>query len=345
MNKTVGFVSAYEEITKDNYIFNFPDGGIGDNLYLPFVELKSAWEKIGINVCTPDTTKLENIDSFIFMDTPDEENKYFMFAKDNNVPMYLLIEELILHRTENMNLSRHAHFRKIFTYQDDMIDSKKYFKLGHPSHRIPDRIPRDITQKRKLCTVIAGKKTLNHPLELYSKRVEAIRWFEEHHPEEFDLYGINWNKPRKFQGDFFKILNRSTLIRRLCTKKFPSWRGEIENKRDVLKKYKFSICYESVKGIHGYITEKIFDCFFAGCVPVYWGADNITCHVPKECFIDKRDFDTYECLYEYVVKMTAEQHSGYLTAIETYLKSEKAYPFSIDYFVEVLTKEIADDLL
>ncbi len=344
MNKTVGFVSTYEELTKNNYIFNFPDGGIGDNLYLPFVELKSAWEKIGINACTPDTTKLENIDSFIFMDMPDEENKYFMFAKDNNVPMYLLIEELILHRTENMNLSRHAHFRKIFTYQDDMIDNKKYFKLNY-SHRIPDRIPRDITQKRKLCTVIAGKKTLNHPLELYSKRVEAIRWFEEHHPEEFDLYGINWNKPRKFQGGFSKILNRSTLIRKLCTKKFPSWRGTIKNKRDVLKKYKFSICYENCKNVKGYITEKIFDCFFAGCIPVYWGADNITDHTPKECFIDKRDFSTYECLYEYMVNMTAEQYSDYLTAIESFLRSQKPHPFTIDYFIETLTKEIASDSL
>jgi hypothetical protein len=63
-----------------------------------------------------------------------------------------------------------------------------------------------------------------------------------------------------------------------------------------LEKYKFSICYENARDTPGYITEKIFDCFFAGCVPIYWGANNITDHIPKECFIDKRDFEDYKVL-------------------------------------------------
>ncbi|WP_226896450.1 glycosyltransferase family 10 domain-containing protein [Poseidonibacter ostreae] len=58
----------------------------------------------------------------------------------------------------------------------------------------------------------------------------------------------------------------------------------------------------------GYITEKIFDSFFAGCVPVYLGADNITEHIPKECFIDKREFDTYEKLYKYLKNMSDEEY-------------------------------------
>ena len=32
--------------------------------------------------------------------------------------------------------------------------------------------------------------------------------------------------------------------------------------------------------IPGYITEKIFDCFLARSVPVYWGPGNIADHVP-----------------------------------------------------------------
>jgi hypothetical protein len=31
-------------------------------------------------------------------------------------------------------------------------------------------------------------------LELYSKRVEAIKWFEKNHPEDFDFYGIGWDR-------------------------------------------------------------------------------------------------------------------------------------------------------
>ena len=40
----------------------------------------------------------------------------------------------------------------------------------------------------------------------------------------------------------------------------------------------------------GYMTEKIWDSFKAKTVPVYWGASNIEEYVPKNCFIDYRDF-------------------------------------------------------
>ena len=40
---------------------------------------------------------------------------------------------------------------------------------------------------------------------------------------------------------------------------FPSWRGEILNKQEILCKSRFSIVYENVQGVKGYITEKIFD--------------------------------------------------------------------------------------
>ena len=139
-------------------------------------------------------------------------------------------------------------------------------------------------------------------------------------------------------------MNRSTLIRKLCTRKFPSYRGTVETKHDVLKKYKFSICYENARDVPGWITEKIFDCFLAGCVPVYWGPNNVTHHIPERCFIDKRNFDTYERLYEYMAKMTDEKYCDYLAAIESFLQSSKAYPFSIDYFIKTLTREIISDL-
>ena len=52
------------------------------------------------------------------------------------------------------------------------------------------------------------------------------------------------------------------------------------------KNISFAICYENARDIPGYITEKIFDCFFAGCVPIYWGgAPNVTDHIPANTFI------------------------------------------------------------
>src|SRR4051794_23704286 len=46
-------------------------------------------------------------------------------------------------------------------------------------------------------------------------------------------------------------------------------------KINILKKYRFCFCMENSVDLRGYVSEKIFACFAAGCVPIYWGAPNI----------------------------------------------------------------------
>jgi len=342
IDKIAAFVSIYESITTNNFLFEFSNAGIGDDMFGPFHKLKAVWESLKVKACTPDKINIENIDLFIFMDIPADTNKYFKFAKANKIPMYLLIMENVLICAESLNFRKHSFFKKIFTYQDELIDNEKYYKLNY-SHQFPNSIPKNTD--RKLCTLIAGCRTshgiINQSLDLYSKRIEAIRWFEKNNPDQFDIYDLGWNKKHTFRGSIFKkVLNRIGFIRKLFTQKYPSYCGEISKKHDVLKKYKFAICYENCKDIKGYITEKIFDCFFAGCIPIYWGADNITDHIPESCFIDKRRFNTYESLYDYLMSISEKQYLNYLYSIEDFLKSEKGYPFSADYFVQTLTKEI-----
>ena len=41
-----------------------------------------------------------------------------------------------------------------------------------------------------------------------------------------------------------------------------------------------------------------FDAFVAGNIPIYWGADDIEDYIPKNCFIDRRNFSNHEKLYK-----------------------------------------------
>jgi hypothetical protein len=51
-------------------------------------------------------------------------------------------------------------------------------------------------------------------------------------------------------------------------------RGEIKNKVDGLKNYRFSVCMENyITDL--YYTEKILDCFLTGTIPIYWGTRSI----------------------------------------------------------------------
>jgi hypothetical protein len=110
-------------------------------------------------------------------------------------------------------------------------------------------------------------------------------------------------------------------------------------KSTILKQYKFSICYENARDIPGYITEKIFDCFFSGCVPVYWGAPNITDYIPEGTFIDRRKFHSYPALFEYLNSMSPAEYREYLQSIESFIHGPDIYPFSAENFADTILRK------
>jgi hypothetical protein len=337
----IGFFNYYE-IYNNNRMFKDVSSPIGDDLMYPFVYLSKFAKTKNIRVSTIDTEPLESYDAIVFMEFPTLKNKYFRQLISNKFEnLYLLIFETKVIRSDNWNIENHKYFKKIFTWNDDFVDNKKYFKYCWPN-KIPMDLDFDLNKKNKLCTMIAGHKFVPHPLELYTERVKAIRWFERNHPEDFDLYGIGWNK------HYFKcrlsLLNSFEVLTKLLKPKYPSYKGAVKSKREVLQKYKFAICYENARDIPGYITEKIFDCFFAGCVPVYWGAPNVTEHIPADTFIDRRKISTYEELYSYLKNMPDKEYLEYLDAIKDFIKSDKIYPFSAECFADTLTIEITRDL-
>ncbi|MGJ0372852.1 glycosyltransferase family 10 [Aliarcobacter cryaerophilus] len=319
---------------QNNKLFDLNDKIINrDNCMYPFWLLKQEFKKYGYELATQDIHSIEESQIVIYNEMPK-----ILPKKDDIQKSYLLIFESELIRPDNWNLKNHKYFNKIFTWKDDIIDNKKYFKFNF-AQEIPKTINKEVSKKEKLCTLIAGNKKVNHPFELYSKRIEAIRWFEKNHPNDFDFYGIGWDEFRS-ENKYVNILLRKSKLSKIFKPSFSSYKGKVDSKKEVLEKYKFAICYENARDISGYITEKIFDCFFAGCVPIYWGANNITEHIPKDCFIDKRKFDSYEELSKYIKNISDEEYMNYLDNIEIFLNSEKAYKFSSECFAKTIVENI-----
>ena len=333
----IGFYNYYKFYNK-NRMFKDKSSPIGDDLCYSSVYMGEYLVKNGHKINTIDMDNIRNFDAIVFMDFPTFKNKYFkQLVNDGFKNLYLLIFESELIRPDNWNIENHKYFKKVFTWHDEFVDNKKYFKANFSS-KIPTDLNFILNKKNKLCTMIAGHKLKSHHLELYTERIKAIRWFEQNHSEDFDLYGIGWDK-YYFKGKLLR-LNRFDVLRKILKPRYPSYKGSIESKKEVYKKYKFAICYENARDIPGYITEKIFDCLFAGCVPVYRGAPNITEHIPANAFIDKRNFKTYEELYSYLKNMSDEEYISYLDAIKDFIRSDKIYPFSAECFTETIVNEI-----
>ena len=147
-----------------------------------------------------------------------------------------------------------------------------------------------------------------------------IQFFESFGRDEFDFYGKGWD-----------------------TKLYKNYRGWAPSKADLYKDYKFCICYENIKEIDGYVTEKILECFMYGIIPVYLGARNITDYVAENCFIDRRKFASDAELYEFMKAMDEETFNNYLDNIRKYLNGPQVKLFSIEQFVNIFINNVIKD--
>ena len=346
--KNIGIICPWRRWNKDNGIFDPAKyHQYGEGLEYPFILLKRTLQEKGIEINTLDTRPLEEFDSVLFFNYPMKKNipagatPEELHNAGKKIFLFLFENDLIW--PENAKTENHIYFDKIFTWNDLLVDGKKYVKLILPN-KIPELKDIDLSKKDKLCALISTNQLVEYPQELYSERVRAIRWFERHHPGDFDLYGHGWD------SDFIKRPSVSSIIKLLCLLKpirklldkdyFSSYRGPIVSKNEVLSRYKFSICYENSRDVPGYITEKIFDCFFAGTIPVYWGAPNITDFIPANTFVDKRNYPSYESLYEYISNMPQKEYEGCIRNIRDYISGEKIKMFSAEHFVDVILNNI-----
>jgi alpha(1,3/1,4) fucosyltransferase len=216
---------------------------------------------------------------------------------------------------EHWNPEFHALFDRILTWKDSLVDGRRYFKFYMPSvgtMPTPRRVP---FEQKKMLVNISMNKFSAYRYELYGARRQSIRYFEKHAPDSFDLYGVGWNPLVSWKRKLRALLcGKLEEIRH-----YPSYKGRVANKWDVFPDYKYALCYENVSDQDGWVTEKMFDCMRADCVPIYWGAPNVTTYADPNAFIDRRRFDSDAMLFDYLKHISQEQYAKYREAIDRYL--------------------------
>lgn len=162
--------------------------------------------------------------------------------------------------------------------------------------------------------------------EIYKDRIELIKYFS--HYQDFELFGFGWEN--KISG-FPKTYHEAAKI---------AFRGGVgyEKKHTTLNQFKFNICFENC-AFPGYITEKIFDSFLAGSIPVYFGAPDITDFVPENTFVDYSKFNSPEALDQNLKAMTEEEANEKLNAAKEFLASNDFDKYYLKNFIaDVISK-------
>lgn len=311
-----------------------------DNCLSPFHELRNSLSAKGIEVHTADylvnrqlgaqynvycsfgvlnhykqIARKEDIilGSFYIMEPP--VTGPHLYCEISSLTKYF--EKVYVHNTEGMGYERYfsnqSNLRKFFWPQAQSVVIEELWN----------------SQDRDLLVMInSNKKPRSKDHELYSERIRALIALRS--LGSIDLYGHSWDVPR------YKI-RKTRHLPSLYWKRRKVLRsiqkGTVESKYETLARYTFAVCFENMI-MSGYVTEKIFDCFFVGTVPIYLGAPDIEKYVSKDCFIDMRDFDSYNELHACLLGLSDENISSFREAAREYLSSERYQPFTKEKFVE-----------
>lgn len=184
--------------------------------------------------------------------------------------------------------------------------------------------PREVSVKRALASLLYP--TLSR--DMYPLRIKVIEHFSRH--PDFDLYGEGWDHkhPQISQRDYQMALG--------------TFRGRSEDKLETLSHYRFALCLENSR-FPGYLSEKIFDCFYTGCIPIYLGDPEVTRHVSPDAFVDMAQFSSLPELDAFLGSITPDQAERYLEAGRQVVTAPAFQAFSQEAFarkvVSILVQE------
>ena len=342
---------------------------MGDNLMAPWTALRDYFVARGVPVHTADLLESAPANQRkIYFSTGVLENYRRMSARDDVVVSAFVAMEcpIVEPKPYRQFPTLHRHFRHLLTWSDS--ESLLHFT----GQRVPcerfqwpqsfDRVHEDVWSRRErgfLVMINANKLPRVYWQELYTARLEAVEYF--HRFNEIDLYGPGWERMPSRVGSsivpmpvrrLYRQTGAELALWRLRQRYAPdplyiaaaaAHRGVAKSKAQTLGQYTFALCFENMR-MKGWMTEKIFDCFFAGTVPVYWGATDVEEWIPRDAYIDMRQFTGFEQLRAFLHGLSPQDIERYREAARAYIESSAFDPFRMSRLTELFRRLVREDV-
>ena len=79
----------------------------------------------------------------------------------------------------------------------------------------------------------------------------------------------------------------------------------VDNKKETIKKYKFTIAFENSSS-PGYTTEKLIEPMQMNSIPIYWGNNRVSQEFNTKSFINYHDFDNNEDFLKFLIEIDTD---------------------------------------
>lgn len=334
----------------------------GDNILAPFMAIRDSLARDGVAVHTADLMpSASNGTRNLYVSVGRIPNLRALAARPDVVmSAFFAMECPIVEPTLYAALPRvQRYMRRIFTWCDAgqllpftgrLIRTERYVWP-----QCADDVDQEAwkrTDRRFLAMINANKLPRLYDRELYTERLRAVEFF--HRFGEIDLYGRGWDSaPRRVGRTWVPATMRRLGFRvweaRQRVRPDPVYaavaaasKGPIDSKAETLGGYRFAICFENMT-VQGWITEKVVDCFRAGCVPVYLGAPDVGEYIPTAAFIDMRQFAGYDELRRFLQSLGNADVERYRRAARDFMESSDFDRFRPRTFADLFRRIVRED--
>ncbi len=303
-----------------------------DGQLLPFHRLRECLASKGINVRTADYLFEENgqcdakqcdyyslglLDNFerVLSDRRARMAAFVIMEPPVVVPsLYKLLPRLT------------AIFDKVYVhnttgdgYSLEGVDRNKLHKLFWPIPHDDVLQPywKNSNRMKRVVVINGSHNPASRIREQYSLRIRTMSELSK--LGVVDLFGTGWDRWWSREAMWLPYWkNRRALM--------AIYKGKCASKFEVLQNYEFCLCFENMR-MDGYITEKIFDCLYAGTIPLYMGAPDILNYIPEDVFVDCRNYSTWIEMWQDIASMPSDKIDNMRKAGRNFLKSEMAKRF------------------
>ena len=130
--------------------------------------------------------------------------------------------------------------------------------------------------------------------------IRPVDWSPELNRPRFCSFVVSNPRGRE-RNEFFRRLTRRRNVDS-AGRHFNNMGAVVVNKMLLLKECRFSLAFENSRS-SGYITEKLIEPLVAGCIPIYWGAPDVSIDFNPKCMVNISDFSDAETAVDYILQL------------------------------------------
>lgn len=217
-----------------------------------------------------------------------------------------------------ITFSNHLSLQILTNYHN--LDLKNIYDKWAEMHIMIDGEPTDIANPEDYDIIITTKKNMKNtvflPYYIYHCVEGKINInninnkYNNYSTRKFAVFAYS-NCDEKFSGvkrrrEFYEKLrnrfgNNIHNLGRCYNEQRNQYGTHIENKNNFMD-FKFVIAFEN-KAIEGYVSEKLINPIFAGCIPIYCGAPDVAKYINPKRIINVNDFSSDEEVFNRMLEI------------------------------------------